>query len=428
MKKKVATIATATILSSTFTTTVFADTYKVQAGDTLYHIAKKYNTTVTELKNINSLTSDLIYVNQSLTVPGKTVTYTPSNTPAPTISVSAPKLYTVVSGDTLIKIANRHNISVAELMSWNNITSHLIYPGQVFIVAQSSTNSTPESVTTQPPASAPAEGTISTEYVIKSGDYLGKIAREFKVTVAQLKSWNNLSSDLIYPGQKLKVQATATPNTPAAPPVVNQPTPPANPAPVTPPSNTEDAGTGEYVIKSGDTLGKIAAQYGMTVGQLKSMNGLTSDLIFPGQKLKVSGQASSGGQSGSSEVTPDSGSTETSSVVDIARKLIGTPYVWGGSTPSGFDCSGFIYYVYKQADSAMKRYSSEGYYDRSYYVDSPQVGDLVFFKDTYKSGISHLGIYVGNNEFIHADANGVKITSLNNSYWKEHFESFKRFY
>ena len=68
MKKKVATIATAAILTSTFSTTVFADTYQVEQGDTLTQIAKKYNTTVRDLMSLNGLSSDRIYLNQTLTV------------------------------------------------------------------------------------------------------------------------------------------------------------------------------------------------------------------------------------------------------------------------------------------------------------------------------------------------------------------------
>ena len=85
--------------------------------------------------------------------------------------------------------------------------------------------------------------------------------------------------------------------------------------------------------------------------------------------------------------------------------------------------------IVKEAGAkSVKRLSSEGYYSRSYYVNSPQPGDLVFFENAYKKGISHLGIYIGNNEFIHAGDNGVQVTSLSNSYWKSKFDGFKRFY
>nr|WP_249310480.1 C40 family peptidase [Bacillus sp. FJAT-49736] len=117
-----------------------------------------------------------------------------------------------------------------------------------------------------------------------------------------------------------------------------------------------------------------------------------------------------------------------SNLIKNATKLLGTPYVWAGSTLSGFDCSGFIYYVYNQVGVSLPRTSSAGYYNRSFYVNNPQPGDLVFFSDTYQKGISHLGIYLGNNQFIHASDNGVEISSLDEAYWKNHFDGFKRLY
>lgn len=237
-----------------------------------------------------------------------------------------------------------------------------------------------------------------------------------------------------------------------------KPTPvsPSSGANTATPSISNNASASQYVIKSGDTLGKISQQVGVSVATLKSLNNLSSDLIFAGQTLIVSGAGGSGSEwaSGSGSVSGNTGTsgsgvsgvkqttatgqtgtgTSVSSQVSMnaaiaeAKKLIGIPYLYGGQTTAGFDCSGFIYYVLKMAGSTMNRQSSDGYYNRSYYVDSPQVGDLVFFQNTYREGISHLGIYLGNNEFIHASSSGVMISSLGNSYWKDHFESFKRFY
>ena len=103
-------------------------------------------------------------------------------------------------------------------------------------------------------------------------------------------------------------------------------------------------------------------------------------------------------------------------------------YVWGGQTTSGFDCSGFIHYVYNKAGVSMTRTNSIGYFSRSFYVDNPQPGDLVFFKNTYQAGISHLGVYLGNGNFIHAGSSGIAVNNVNDTYWKSKFDSYKRFY
>lgn len=375
MKKKVATTAAIVILSTAFASGVSANTHTVQKGETLSHIAIKYSTSVGELKRINQLNSDLIRIQQVLKVSESTSSSAsasasaaaPVAPAAPAVAVQTPapasvKTYTVVSGDTLSKIASRHGITLANLMSWNNLTGHLIYPGDVLKVSAGTTSTTP--VTSAPAAPAPVP----------------------------------------------------TPSTPA------QPTAPA----VTIPNVTE------YVVISGDTLGHISSKFGTTVANLKALNNLNSDIIYVGQKLKVTAQAASPSQP--VVTTPVSNpqtpavSVGTTALLNQAKALIGTPYLWGGTTPAGFDCSGFIYYVFNKAGKQLSRLNAEGYYNRSYYVHTPEPGDLIFFENTYKKGISHLGIYLGNNQFIHADSSGVRITDVNNAYYKQHFEGYKRFY
>ncbi|WP_248137726.1 C40 family peptidase [Bacillus infantis] len=109
-----------------------------------------------------------------------------------------------------------------------------------------------------------------------------------------------------------------------------------------------------------------------------------------------------------------------------AKKYIGVPYVWGGSTPKGFDCSGYLKYVFqKSSKPSIPRTVSE-IYTKGVKVSKPQVGDLVFF-ETYKPGASHAGIYIGNNQFIHSSSSkGVSISSMNNSYWFPRYLGAKR--
>ncbi|WP_042347660.1 C40 family peptidase [Bacillus massiliigorillae] len=108
------------------------------------------------------------------------------------------------------------------------------------------------------------------------------------------------------------------------------------------------------------------------------------------------------------------------------QKFIGVPYKWGGTSPSGFDCSGFVGYAYKISGKVLPRTASE-MYKRGTFVGryQLQVGDTVFFS-TVSKGASHVGIYIGNNQFVHAASNGVRIDSLNNSYWKPRYLGAKR--
>jgi peptidoglycan endopeptidase LytE len=119
-------------------------------------------------------------------------------------------------------------------------------------------------------------------------------------------------------------------------------------------------------------------------------------------------------------------SAKQSSIVAVAKHYQGTRYVFGGNSPSGFDCSGFIYYVLKNSGHNISRQSAASYWNTFKPTSSPKAGDFVFFKNTYKSGISHMGIYLGNGQFIHASSSqGVTITSLSNSYFKSHFAGYR---
>ncbi|MFS0751621.1 NlpC/P60 family protein [Oceanobacillus sp. 1P07AA] len=112
-------------------------------------------------------------------------------------------------------------------------------------------------------------------------------------------------------------------------------------------------------------------------------------------------------------------------VIKAARSLIGTPYVYGGDGPEGFDCSGFIQYVYESNDIVIPRTVSE-IWNFSSPVDSPSIGDIVFFSTTH-SGPSHAGIYIGDGQFIHAgSSSGVAIGELSNPYWEERYIGAKR--
>ncbi len=117
-----------------------------------------------------------------------------------------------------------------------------------------------------------------------------------------------------------------------------------------------------------------------------------------------------------------------SSIVDVAYSYLGVPYVWGGTSPSGFDCSGFTQYVMRQCGYSIYR-TADVQYNNGYYVsyDNLQPGDLVFFSNTYSEyGITHVGIYVGGGDFIHAANGGVKVTSLSSSYYASRYYGARR--
>ncbi len=114
-------------------------------------------------------------------------------------------------------------------------------------------------------------------------------------------------------------------------------------------------------------------------------------------------------------------------VCDAAVAKIGTPYVWGGTTPGGFDCSGFSQYVYKQDGIIIPRTAAEQFASLTP-VKQIEPGDLVFFSLDGNRTVSHVGIYLGGNEFIHAPGRGqsIQIDDLNTAYWKAHYAGARR--
>ena len=122
------------------------------------------------------------------------------------------------------------------------------------------------------------------------------------------------------------------------------------------------------------------------------------------------------------------GSSTRQTIVANAKKHLGTPYVWGGSTPSGFDCSGFVQYVMKQSGISLPRTTTEQVkVGTAISKSSLQPGDLVFLQNTYRTGVSHVGIYIGDGKMIHASSSkGVTISDLSSSYYTKHYHSSRR--
>ena len=208
----------------------------------------------------------------------------------------------------------------------------------------------------------------------------------------------------------------------------------------------------EYVVQAGDTLSKIAAGFVLDVETLIKWNNLVNDVIKVGQILSVNGQVeptaeqiaaleaaqrtrlqvqqSQNYSQNNVQVTNAQAQSappvDTSNLIAIAQQYLGAPYVYGGTTPSGFDCSGYVSYVLKQAGKLSFNLSTVGLYNIAQKVSTPQVGDLVFFSGTYRAGISHVGIYIGDNLMINAAGNRVQINNIYDSYWGKHFTGFGR--
>lgn len=200
--------------------------YTVKKEDSLWKIANKYNTTVEKLKSANNLKTNTLSVGQKLVIPSISVSPEVSDT------------YIVQKGDSLWSIANKFNMTVSELKNLNNLTNNLLSIGQVLKIKDSSNNG-------------------KTTYTVQKGDSLWVIANKYGITTEELKSYNNLTSNLLSIGQVLKIPQGKT--------------------------STENI----YTVKKGDSLWTIANRYNTTVEKIKVLNNLTSNLLSIGQQLKI---------------------------------------------------------------------------------------------------------------------------------------------
>ena len=204
-------------------------TYVIKKGDTLYSIAQKYNTTVDAIKNQNQLTNNNLTIGQMLTLP-----------------TTVPLTYTVKSGDTLYRIASQNNTTVDVLKKLNNLSSNNLTIGQILKL--------PDEEFIQIP-------TTETIYTVKRGDTFYSIAKNYNTTTEKIKSLNNLKTNTLTIGQKLRIPATVT---------INKPTTATS-----------------YIVKPGDTLYSLAREFNTTVNNLKTLNNLSTNNLTIGQTILI---------------------------------------------------------------------------------------------------------------------------------------------
>lgn len=210
---------------------ITTNTYVVQKGDSLYSIANKLGTTVSELKKENNLTSNTLQIGEVLRIPTKEIYEEEEN------------IYIVQKGDTLYSVAMANNTTVDELKRINNLTSNILSTGQLLKI----------------PSALLPEST----YIVKKGDSLYSIANKYNTTVDELKRINNLTSNILSIGQVLKLPSDKV-------------------------SDVEkEENTINYTVQKGDSLYSIARKYSTTIDKIKDLNNLTTNLLSIGQVLLI---------------------------------------------------------------------------------------------------------------------------------------------
>lgn len=410
-------------------------TYTVQSGDSLWAIAQKFNTSVDHLKQLNGLTSNLIYVGQTLDVDGQAVAQpAKAATPAPAKTVAQPvqqqvpvakvsvasstqKAAPVASSVTQVQPSSVATSKVAPAVTGSSATTVSSSQAPVSRTAStsvSSSSSSQQTVTsssnsqasvTSSVSSAALASTVSSQssskqaviaanhitVTVKTGDSLYTIAQEYGVSVASLREANpNLGNSLTV-GQKI---------------IINNPT--KNPAAASSSSQQAQASS-------------ASSQQAVPAPQTQTANNNNHQVAQSNNNQQQNNNNNQAAQASSQ--TQQSSTTRTGSgnnVVSFAESLIGVPYVYGGTTPSGFDCSGFVQYVYSHFGVNLPRTTTQQENCGTQIpVSQAQPGDLYFWGN--KGSAYHVAICVGNGKYIAAPEPGQSVSIGSTQYFQPSF-------
>jgi cell wall-associated NlpC family hydrolase len=415
-------------------------THTVEDGETVRMLAARFSISPETILAANGLWNpDMLQVGQDLVI-------------LPTDGV----VYTLRQGDTLRKVADHFGVALNDIIDANQLGpdpnlvqpgTRVMGPGATPVVPQhrvvrtvQATNSDQEAAAIGGGVSLPIDDTAQAvpstrTYEVQLGDTLAGIADTFGVDVDTILSSNGIDDpDTIHPGSELRIL-----------PVKGL----------------------EYTVQPDETLADIAYRYQVDLGLLLDYNDLNdpdvirvgAKLVVPGGKLRadlvaapapapelasvaapvggalvpvsapaakpVAKPAPAPSRPAAAAPAPemDTGGGGAT-IVANAMKYVGYRYVFGGTSPAGFDCSGFVYYIHNHSGAPVGRGMWQQYNGGAHIpMSALQPGDTVFFANTYMPGLSHDGIYVGGGQFVHAsdERTGVTISSIYSGYWQAHY-------
>ena len=323
--------------------------------------------------------------------------------------------YIIQKGDNPATIVKKYHVKTKDILSINNLDPRRLMPGTEIIIPSIKENPLdtdnpvkepiPRSSYIQQKEDVP-DDTIT--HRVKKGDTLSHLSRKYSVSIHALQEMNNLTSTKLLVDQTLMVK---------------------------------QAQQKTYTVKKGDSLWKIAQRFHCNVDELSAMNELTTDKLKPGQIIVLHNQEEPEHfndtkaddyqkkiEDGIDAVSESDEYTLKEKLLILANYFLDIPYKFGGTSFLGIDCSAFVQEVFSLIGIDLPR-SAREQFSHGDPVDKEElsVGDLVFFK-TYASFPSHVGIYLGNNEFIHTSSKLKKVTidSLKTPYYLKRFIGAKR--
>ena len=451
-------------------------TYTVQSGDSLWAIAQKFNTSVGHLKQLNGLTSNLIYVGQTLKVdgqaiaqPAKAATPAPAKTVAQPVQQQAPVAKASVASSTQ-KAAPVQQPSVQSTVKSTPAVQSTVKQTPV---ASSVSSATPASSATQ---AQPATSSVATSKVAPA------VTSSSATTVSSSQAPVSSSASSASVSSSSASQQTVASSSSSQTSVASSVSSAAPASSVSSQSSSKQpviaANHTTATVKSGDSLYAIAQEYGVSVASLREANPNLGNSLTVGQSLIVnnptknpaaassSSQQAQASSASSQQQAPQareaaapqartannqqaaqsnnnqqqnnnnnnqaaqvssqaqqSSTTRTGSgnnVVSYAESFIGVPYVYGGTTPSGFDCSGFVQYVYNHFGKSLPRTTTQQENCGTQIpVSQAQPGDLYFWGN--KGSAYHVAICVGNGKYIAAPEPGQSVSIGSTQYFQPSF-------
>lgn len=437
-KLLVGTVGAAGLFLATTATANADTTHKVAKNDTVWDLSQKYGVSIQAIEALNNIdqNSHLIVTGQTLKVPAKDAQVSENNNTAQAADKKADTEntsdVTVKAGDTLWTLAQQYNTSVEKLRELNGLAAdaYLIHPGNVLRV-NGTVQATQQPAQTEQPVQQQTEQPVvqqeatqeqaqepqlvvsanHTTHTVQAGESLYSIAQAYGVTVDSLRSANNLGATLL-------VGQTLTINDPAKDP--------AQEAAAQQAAQEQAASQAQQEAATQQAAQEqaAAAQAQQQVQQpVQNQAPSQTQTQAPAQQTQQTQQVQQQAQPAQVQQPQQqvvSTSADGSAIAAYAQSFIGTPYVWGGSTPSGFDCSGLTQYVYahfgKQIGRNTIAQESAGTHIP---VSQAQVGDLLFWGtpgSTY-----HVAIYLGGNSFVAAPEPGQSVKIGNMAYFMPSF-------
>lgn len=375
-KKNLLMTALATLSASgallTTGTSALADSYTAVKNDTLWGLSKKYGVSVSDLKKANGVSGHLIYVGQKLQIPTKSTKATKTaktSTSTGTVDTTS-TTHTVVKGDTLWSLAKKYGVAVSALMKANNLSSSTILIGQSLNLRAGMTTYGVNGVTTGSSSTAASTNTASSTSTTASSQ-----APKAKKNATKAKSTTTNTSSNSNTSTSANTQSQSTASNSSASTTTNTNTAASN-ANTT--SSTNTAATTNTAAANTNT----AASSSQAVSQAPTAS--------------------------TSTATTTTASASASAITSYALTFLGVPYVWGGTTPSGFDCSGLVQYVYSHFGINLGRTTyTQQYAGTKISVASAQAGDLYFW-GSYGSAY-HVAIALGGGQYVMAPAPGQNV-------------------